>query len=94
MANMNAASQRADERLRWKLPELSKDLDDEEWRILHLVFNLADWAMDQQESTMAFNLQYLGLQDQSQAEKGEFAAVSNIMKTKHDTVKNSISNIR
>lgn len=94
MANMNAASQRADERLRWKLQELSKDLDDEEWRILHLVFNLADWAMDQQESTMAFNLQYLGLQDQSQAEKGEFAAVSNIMKTKHDTVKNSISNIR
>ena len=94
MANTNTAAQGADERLRRKLQELSKALDDEEWRILHLVFNLAEWAMDQQEATMAFNLQYLGIQDESQAENREFAAISNIMKTKHDTVKNSISNIR
>jgi hypothetical protein len=29
-----------------------------------------------------------------QNDNREYAAVSNIMKTKHDTVKNSISNIR
>jgi hypothetical protein len=94
MASTSTAAQGADERLRRKLQALSKGLDDEEWRILHLTFNLAEWAMDQQETTMVFNLQYLGLQDQPQAEYREFVAVSNIMKTKHDTVKNSISNIR
>jgi hypothetical protein len=94
MVNTNIAAQRADERLRRKLRELSRSLDDEEWSILHLAFNLAEWAMDQQESTMAFNLQYLDLQDQSQVENRELVVVSNIMKTKHDTVKNSISNIR
>ena len=42
----------------------------------------------------SFNLQYLQLQNQLQDESRQFATVSNIMKTKHDTVKNSISNIR
>ena len=46
------------------------------------------------ESAMSFNLQYLQLQSQMQAENRAYTAVSNIMKTKHDTVKNSISNIR
>lgn len=47
-----------------------------------------------QESQMSFNVQYLQLQQQMQRENRAYTAVSNIMKTKHDTVKNSISNIR
>lgn len=47
-----------------------------------------------QELAMSFNLQYLQLQSQMQHENRSYTAVSNIMKTKHDTVKNSISNIR
>jgi hypothetical protein len=47
-----------------------------------------------QETQMSFNLQYLQLQSQMQNENRQFTAVSNIMKTKHDTVKNTISNIR
>jgi hypothetical protein len=47
-----------------------------------------------QEMQMSFNLQYLRLQSQMQSENRSFTAVSNVMKTKHDTVKNSINNIR
>ena len=47
-----------------------------------------------QETQMSFNLQYLQLQSQMQNENRQYTAVSNIMKTKHETVKNSISNIR
>lgn len=47
-----------------------------------------------QEAQMSFNLQYLQLQQKMQNENRQFTAVSNIMKTKHDTVKNSIGNIR
>ena len=47
-----------------------------------------------QETQMSFNLQYLQLQSQMQHENRQFTMVSNILKTKHDTVKNSISNIR
>lgn len=47
-----------------------------------------------QETQMSFNLQYLQLQSQMQHENRSYTAVSNIMKTKHDTVKNSISNVR
>ena len=47
-----------------------------------------------QETQMSFNLQYLQLQSQMQNENRSYTTVSNIMKTKHDTVKNSISNIR
>lgn len=46
------------------------------------------------ETQMSFNLQYLQLQSQMQHENRSYTALSNIMKTKHDTVKNSISNIR
>ena len=42
----------------------------------------------------AFNLQYLQLQEQMQHENRSYTAISNIMKTKHDTVRNSISNVR
>ena len=47
-----------------------------------------------QETQMLFNLQYLQLQSQLQRENKSYTAISNIMKTKHDTVKNSISNVR
>lgn len=47
-----------------------------------------------QELQMSFNLQYLQLQSQMQHENRSYTAVSNIMKTKHDTAKNSISNVR
>ena len=47
-----------------------------------------------QASQMSFNMQYLQLQTQMQNENRSYTAVSNIMKTKHDTVKNSINNVR
>jgi hypothetical protein len=47
-----------------------------------------------QETQMSFNLRYLQLQSQMQHENRSFTAISNVMKTKHDTVKNSISNVR
>jgi hypothetical protein len=46
------------------------------------------------EMQQLFNLQYLQLQSQMQHENRSYTAISNIMKTKHDTVKNSISNVR
>ena len=55
---------------------------------------LLDATKQMQETQMSFNLQYLQLQSQMQHENRAYTAVSNIMKTKHDTVKNSISNIR
>jgi Ulp1 family protease len=51
-------------------------------------------TQEMQETQMSFNLQYLQLQSQMQHENRSYTAVSNIMKTKHDTVKNSINNIR
>ena len=46
------------------------------------------------ETEMSFNLQYLQLQSQMQQENRSYTAISNIMKTKHDTVKNSIGNVK
>lgn len=46
------------------------------------------------EMQMSFNMQYLQLQQQMQRENRSYTAVSNIMKSKHDTAKNSISNVR
>ncbi len=46
------------------------------------------------EMQMSYNLQYLQLQNTMQDENRQFTMVSNIMKAKHDTVKNSINNIR
>lgn len=40
------------------------------------------------------NLKFLQLQSQMQHENRTFTLVSNIMKTKHDTTKNSIGNVR
>ena len=42
----------------------------------------------------SYSLQYLALEHAVEEESREFTEVSNIMKTKHDTTKNSISHIR
>ena len=47
-----------------------------------------------QEMNMSFNMQYLALQRKMQQESRQFTLLTNVMKTKHETVKNSISNVR
>lgn len=51
-------------------------------------------AATTKQMQLSFNQQYLTLQSQMQAENRRYSGISNIMKTKHDTVKNSISNVR
>ena len=55
---------------------------------------LLDATKQMQEMQMSFNLQYLMLQSQMQHENRSDTAISNIMKTKHDSVRNTISNVR
>ena len=47
-----------------------------------------------QDVQMAFNKEYLQLQTRMQHENRRYSTVSNVLKTKHDTAKNSISNMR
>lgn len=49
---------------------------------------------EMQEMNQSFNLQYLQLQQKMQADSRQFTLLSNIMKTKHDTAKNAINNVR
>jgi len=42
----------------------------------------------------SFNMQYLMLQQKMQSENRQFTTLSNVMKTKHDTAKNAINNVR
>ncbi len=60
----------------------------------NLPSDLKQALQDLHQTQMSFNLQYLQLQNSMQNENRQFTMISNIMKTKHDTVKNSISNIR
>ncbi len=46
-----------------------------------------------QQEAQSFNLQYLQLQENMQRESREFQAISNVMKTKHDSAKAAINNI-
>jgi len=46
-----------------------------------------------QQEAQAMNLQYLQLQEQMQQENREFTALSNVMRVKHDSARNAISNI-
>lgn len=57
-------------------------------------FGLMSATKSMQETQMSFNLQYLQLQSQMQNENRAYTAVSNIMKSKKDTVANSINNLR
>ena len=56
--------------------------------------DMLNQTKDMQEMMASFNLQYLQLQEKMQAENRSFTTVSNVMKTKHDTAKSSISNVR
>jgi hypothetical protein len=51
-------------------------------------------TIEMQDMSQSFNLQYLQLQNRISQENRQFTMVSNIMKNKHDTAKNSINNIR
>ena len=42
----------------------------------------------------AFSVQYLKLQTQMQNENRAYTLISNVLKSKHDTVKNTIGNIK
>lgn len=47
-----------------------------------------------QEMNQQFNLQYLQLQEKEQTESRQYTALSNVMKAKNDTAKNSLSNLK
>ncbi len=51
-------------------------------------------SLQMQEMNKSFNLQYLGLQQKMQSDNRQFTSMSNIMKTKHDTAKAAINNVR
>ena len=55
---------------------------------------LMDQTKKMQEMMASFNLQYLQLQQKMQGENRSFTTISNVMKTKHDTAKASINNVR
>lgn len=46
------------------------------------------------DQQMSFSMQYMQLQAQMHHENQSYTAISNIMRTKHETVRNSISNVR
>ena len=56
--------------------------------------NAGSDAAKLKQAETAFDLQYLQLKSRMQHENRSYTAISKIMKTKHDTVKNSISNVR
>ena len=56
--------------------------------------DMMNQTKEMQEMMQSFNLQYLQLQEKMQGENRSFTTVSNVMKTKHDTAKASINNIR
>ena len=56
--------------------------------------DLMNQTKDMQEMMASFNLEYLQLQEKMQAENRSFSTISNVMKTKHDTAKSSIQNVR
>jgi len=55
---------------------------------------LSQATKEMQEVQKLLNPYYLQLQNQMQHENRLFSSISNVLKTKHDTVKNSISNMR
>ena len=56
--------------------------------------DLMNQTKEMQEMMQSFNLQYLQLQEKMQSENRQFSTISNVMKTKHDTAKTSIANVR
>lgn len=56
--------------------------------------DMINQTKNMQEMMASFNLQYLQLQEKMQQENRSFTTISNVMKTKHDTAKSSINNVR
>ena len=56
--------------------------------------NLMRSTKETQEMNQSFNLQYLTLHKKMQEDNRRFTMISNIMKTKHDTARNAINNVR
>ncbi len=56
--------------------------------------DLMNATQQMQETQMGFNLQYLMLQENIQNDAREYAALSNLMKTKVDTMKNILDNTK
>lgn len=69
------------------LVELSTDIADSQAELMRTM-------LEMQAMQTSFSLQYLELQERMQRQAREVNAISNIMKTKHDSVKNTIINIR
>ncbi len=55
---------------------------------------LAEAARQLREMQRSYSMQYLQLQQKMQSENRRYTLLSNIMKTKHDTAKNAINNVR
>jgi hypothetical protein len=72
-----------------KLTVLVASLNDDEAALLGAMV-LENGGSD----VTGFDLQHTALQSDSQSVPNLYLMLSNIMKTKHDTAKNSISNIR
>jgi hypothetical protein len=51
-------------------------------------------TQEMQEMNQVFNLKYLQLQEKMQAENREYTALSNVMKAKQESAKNSLSNLK
>jgi hypothetical protein len=77
-----------------KVRQVSELAADAEKQKLVRPDKLYEAARQMAEMSQSFNIQYLGLQQQMQDENRRYTLVSNIMKTKHDTAKNAINNIR
>ncbi|MGA8184001.1 MAG: hypothetical protein WB819_10210 [Terriglobia bacterium] len=55
---------------------------------------LAEAARQLREMQRSYSVQYLQLQQEMQSENRRYTMLSNIMKTRHDTAKNAINNVR
>ncbi len=51
-------------------------------------------TQEMQELNMQFNMQFLMLQHHMESENRQFTTLSNVMKTKHESAKNAINNIK
>jgi len=77
-----------------KAQEVSRLAADAEKKRGRAVDKLFQATREMQEMQQSFNLQYLDLQNEISHENRQFTMLSNIMKDKHETAKNSINNIR
>jgi hypothetical protein len=89
---LGACSERIEEVVtRWEAKLVAID---EQIRRAQTQRDLRVAARQLEEMNRSFNMQYLGLQQEMQAENRAFTMLSNIMKTRHDTAKNVINNVR